>query len=290
MLGALNIDKPEGITSHDAVNQIRKLTGERRVGHGGTLDPFATGVLIVAIGKATRLLEYMRDLQKTYRTAFVLGATSDTDDTDGEITKTEITKTKQITKTEITNHLKQFIGEIEQIPPAYSAVKIQGQKLYEIARAGKSAAAKPRRVTVYDIKFVRYEYPELELEITCGSGTYIRAIARDLGKNLGIGGYAKELRRTQIGAFSAENSVPLDKLTKENIAEHILPPETLVTHLPRIELQADQIKDFKQGKAIAMTRYEHSPTRPLAVFSADQLIGIGTVTDNHLQPDKVLIA
>lgn len=290
MFGVLNIDKPVDMTSHDVVDYVRKLTGERRVGHGGTLDPFATGVLVVAIGKATRLLEYTRALRKTYHAVCMLGATSDTDDRTGKISKFKAQHTKQIPKLNIQTILKQFTGEIEQTPPAYSAVKIQGKKMYELARSGTQVDAKSRHVTVYDIKLLHYKYPELELEITCGSGTYIRAIARDLGKNLGTGGYAKSLRRLAIGDFTAEDAVPLTGLVATNMATHLLPPEGLVSHLPHITLTESQLHGFQQGKQIASIQPSQSTKQPTAIFDeAKNLVGTGIFTDGHLQPKKVLI-
>lgn len=290
MVGVLNIDKPAGQTSHDVVNTVRKLTGQRRVGHGGTLDPFATGVLVVAVGKATRLLEYTRRLHKTYRTTFVLGTTSDTDDKTGVIAAGPSTTVTEPAKKAITKALKTFLGNIEQLPPAYSAVKIDGKRMYELARKGQTVAAEARHVTIYDIKLLRYEYPELELEITCSGGTYIRAIARDLGEKLGVGGYAKELRRLAIGTFTAEHAVTLDALTQENINQHLQAPEVLAAHLPHITLTEEQLQDFQQGKKISITQSVQPAERPLAVFDkAKHLIGIGMVADNYLQPDKVLV-
>lgn len=234
--GVFNIDKPAGITSHDVVDQIRKITRERRVGHAGTLDPFATGVLVVGIGKATRLLAHARDLTKIYRTTFILGATSDTDDRTGTITPTPSPAsagTPPPAGGEIKQALQSFLGSIEQIPPAYSAVKVQGKKLYEIARYSNAealakAAERKRTVVIHDMKVLHYEYPTLELDITCGSGTYIRAIARDLGKNLGVGAYVQTLRRTAIGHFTITNAIALNALTAENLADYVQVPEILL--------------------------------------------------------------
>lgn len=209
MHGFILYDKPEGLTSHDVVNRIRKQTNEKRVGHAGTLDPFATGLLIIGVGReATREFSKLVGLDKTYEATFVLGASSDTDDKTGTITP--IPFSKSITQEQIETALKQFIGDITQIPPAYSAIKIGGKKMYEAARAGKPLEAKPRRVTIFSISPRLHDSttPRLSLSIHCSSGTYIRALARDLGKTLGTGGYVETLRRTHIGSYAIEEADP----------------------------------------------------------------------------------
>lgn len=221
MPGFLLIDKPIGITSHDVVDRVRRLLGERRVGHAGTLDPFATGLLIVAVGReATREIAKFVGLDKTYEATFVLGASSDTDDTEGIITP--IPSDEPITEIRVRDTLRQFIGAIDQIPPSYSAIKIGGKKMYEAAREGKPLEAKPRRVSIYriDLKDVSSlddsMTQRLSVSIHCSSGTYIRAIARDLGRALATGGYVETLRRTSIGKFNINESTTLENL-------HLLP-------------------------------------------------------------------
>ncbi|MBI5793548.1 tRNA pseudouridine(55) synthase TruB [Candidatus Uhrbacteria bacterium] len=211
--GFLLIDKPAGITSHDVVDRVRRLTGERRVGHAGTLDPFATGLLIVGVGRvATREMEKLVGLDKTYEAVFVLGASSDTDDRTGVISPAPIRSDLQ----PITYYLQPFLGDIQQIPPTYSAIKIGGKKMYEQARKGKPMEAKPRLVTIHSFEISPMgpigPMMKLEAKISCSSGTYIRSIARDLGKALGGGGYALELRRTSIGPFSIQEAHPLTTL------------------------------------------------------------------------------
>jgi tRNA pseudouridine55 synthase len=280
MKGFLLIDKPEGMTSHDVVNRIRKLTGERRVGHAGTLDPFATGLLLVAVQReATRELSKFIGLDKRYEAEFLLGARSDTDDRTGNITSMSVqtsakvdeiclnglsipmrrTKTyvewggrvpvkakiatlaevpvgNEITKEEIGTQLKHFIGKIDQVPPAYSAIKVSGEKMYEAARKGRVITAKPRRVTVHKI-ILHSITPSLHHSITArltlhvSSGTYIRAIARDLGERLGVGGYVQELRRASIGPFSLEEANKLDFLTNNNVESQMLAIEDVLSRL-----------------------------------------------------------
>lgn len=226
--GFLLIDKPAGMTSHDVVDRVRRLTGERRVGHAGTLDPFATGLLIIGVGRvATREMQKLVGLDKEYEAVFVLGKSSTTDDTEGEITDAPLHDLGMITtpspslkrrgaekKGSLQEVLNQFIGEIEQVPPTYSAIKIGGKKMYEAAREGKPMEGKARKVTVYsmDIGPIGPIGPitRLHAHIRCSSGTYIRALARDLGKALGGGGYVEQLRRTKIGPFSVGDAMSLD--------------------------------------------------------------------------------
>lgn len=211
----LLIDKPAGMTSHDVVDNIRRWSGERRVGHAGTLDPFATGLLIVGVGReATREFPKLVGLDKTYEAVFVLGASSDTDDLTGTFTQSP-GLIRGLTRGSIQGAVQGLVGEIEQVPPAYSAIKIGGKKMYEAARAGKPLEAKPRKVTIYSIELLstsplhHFTTPSLSLRIHCSSGTYIRALARDLGRTLGTGGYVQALRRTTIGSFTIEESTPL---------------------------------------------------------------------------------
>ncbi|HBR80647.1 MAG: tRNA pseudouridine synthase B [Candidatus Uhrbacteria bacterium GW2011_GWF2_44_350] len=214
----LLIDKPVGPTSHDIVDRVRRKTGERRVGHAGTLDPFASGLLIIGVGReSTRELGTFLGMDKDYEATFVLGGESDTDDSTGKITLVPLPK--NLTKEKIKTAIQKFLGEIQQVPPAYSAIKIKGQKMYEAARAGKPLIAEPRTVTIYKYEMVGDddghdrggEWPfaptiTVRVKIKCSSGTYIRALARDLGRALGTGGYVSELRRTAIGEYRVENA------------------------------------------------------------------------------------
>lgn len=234
MTGFILIDKPEGITSFDVVARLRRLTGEKRIGHAGTLDPFATGLLLVAVSReATRELQKFVGLDKTYEATFVLGATSTTDDIKGEISAP--VSTTHLTKEQIEEALKTFTGSIEQVPPTYAAIKVQGKKLYELARAGNPTLVEPRRVTIYSIEPQSggrvTTLPYVNLTIHCSSGTYIRSIARDLGAKLGVGGYVSELRRTSIGPFKIEEALTFDKLDPSNIESHLIQIETFLSRL-----------------------------------------------------------
>ncbi len=293
--GVINVDKPPGITSHDVVAHIRRLLQQPRAkaGHTGTLDPLATGVLLVAIGQATRLIEYSHDWDKEYEATFMLGAMSDTDDATGEIKKIENRNRENRTpnKAKIKNTLTQFVGIIEQTPPDYSAVKIKGQKAYDLARRGQALRLKPRSVTIHNIEFLFYDYPRLRLRITCGTGTYIRSLARDIGIVLGTGAYVETLRRTRIGQFTAKQSCQLDQLTENNLSSFIHKGEILVSHLPTVNIADAEIAAFNQGKSIKIILEKTPLDRPLAVYGTNHtLLGIATITSpNILVPQKVLL-
>ena len=227
MDGLLLVDKPKGWTSFDVVAKIRGLLqddftvrkGRIKVGHGGTLDPMATGLLILLIGKATKCAKDISNLDKTYDTEVTLGVRSNTDDTEGSI---EPVSSKRPSKGEIIKTLKSFIGVTKQVPPAYSAVKVSGYRAYKLARAGQELQLKPRPVTIYEIKNVRYRYPHVKFVATVSSGTYIRALARDLGAKLGTGAICSDLRRTKIGQYSVSDAVQIDKLNKDVILNRLI--------------------------------------------------------------------
>jgi len=205
------VNKPKGLTSHDVVDEVRKITGEKRVGHGGTLDPNATGLLIIGVGRAyTRQLgEITQGMDKTYEAEIILGATSSTDDSEGTLLRQRLRKGKEITKNEVMKVIHGFVGEQMQTPPIYSAIKLKGKKAYELARKGERVKLKPRKVTIYSIKLLSYDYPKLELECEVSSGTYIRALARDIGAKLGTGAYLNNLKRTRIGSYKLVDALDL---------------------------------------------------------------------------------
>lgn len=232
MTGFILIDKPEGITSFDVVARLRRLTGEKRIGHAGTLDPFATGLLLVAVSReATRELQKFVGLDKHYEATFVLGASSTTDDVKGELS--EPVSTKHLTKQQIQDAVQSFAGEINQVPPTYAAIKVQGKKLYELAREGKPTLVEPRKVTIYSIKTLSdlSDPSHISLHIHCSSGTYIRSIARDLGTKLGIGAYVKTLRRTSIGPFTLNDAHTFDQLNPTNIESHLQKIDSFLSRL-----------------------------------------------------------
>ncbi len=211
MFGFLNIDKPDGPTSHDIVARVRRDVGRGvKVGHAGTLDPFATGVLIMCLGHATRLAAYVQAAPKRYRADIHLGATSTTDDCEGDIIPSPGAVAPPAEA--VSTVCREFLGEIQQIPPAHSAVHVDGQRAYKLARQGQAVEIAPRTVTVHTLEILDYTWPRLTVEITCGSGTYIRAIARDIGAALNVGGYCQTLRRLAVGAFTADAASHPDAL------------------------------------------------------------------------------
>jgi tRNA pseudouridine55 synthase len=213
--GFILINKPAGITSHDVVDKLREITKIKKIGHAGTLDPFATGLLILGIGREfTKKLSIFQKKDKEYIATLRLGAESDTFDKEGKIVEKKVEKIPE--RKEIEEVLKSFFGEIEQIPPAFSAKKIKGKKLYELARKGIKVEPKPQKVKIYEISILEYNFPYLKIKVKCSSGTYIRSLANDIGKKLGCGAYVEDLIRTKIGEFSIENAVELSKLTPQN--------------------------------------------------------------------------
>lgn len=210
MDGILNINKPRGITSFDVVARVRRLTGEKRVGHAGTLDPEATGVLPVCLGKGTRIVEFLVDTTKAYRAQIKLGVATDTGDASGQITRQE--DPSKISRILLESELTSFCGTIEQIPPMFSAVKYQGRRLYRLARAGIEIERKSRPVIVYSLKLTDWQPPVATIEVVCGKGTYIRSLAQDLGEALGCGATLNNLSRLRCGIFDIKNAVSLDRL------------------------------------------------------------------------------
>lgn len=285
MEGVLVVDKPGGMTSHDVINHIRRAAGTRRVGHAGTLDPLATGVLLVCVGRATRLVEYLVGQPKTYVTTVRLGQTTNTYDADGEVVQTR--PVTHLTPNIIAQALAAFRGPIQQKPPLYSAIKIDGQPLYKLARRGETVAVPPRDVTIYDLSLLALDLPDIELEVTCSSGTYVRSLAYDLGEALGCGGHVAALRRTAVGNFTIQDTVALATLTQETVSNYLLPMATAVAHLPRLNLNAEETEHIQNGRPIG--REGHQLEADLAqVFGADgRFLGIVTVRHNSWQPHKI---
>lgn len=249
--GLLVVDKPRGITSRDAVDRAQRwFPRGTKLGHTGTLDPLATGVLVLCLGSATRLTEYVQHMAKTYRTTIHLGGVSDTDDADGAVTprQIEIAPARQ----EIDACLEGFLGAIDQVPPAYSAAKVSGQRAYAIARAGEEVHLTARRVRIDGIDVLNYQYPLLELEVRCGKGTYIRSLARDIGEKLGCGGYVEVLRRTCVGPFRAEDGLHLDSEWEEARSK-LLPPALALADLPKLTLTLQAATRLRQGRAVPLS-------------------------------------
>jgi tRNA pseudouridine55 synthase len=291
--GLLVVDKPAGMTSHDVVGRVRRLVGMKRVGHGGTLDPFATGILVVAVGRSTRLLQYVQDSRKGYRAHVVLGASTDTADVDGVLLETAM-RNDWPSVEEVAAAVKTFVGEIDQVPPAHSAIKVGGRKLYELARAGQQVEVPTRSVTIHAIEIVRYEPPELILDIACGKGTYIRSIARDIGALLGTEAYCHTLRRTNSGGFCLADAWTLDDLAERDIRAEwpaiALHPDAALTELPAIVLGEAETSAWYHGRSVSVPR-STTPEAAVRAYGNDgSFLGVGSWDENLLQPKLVLPA
>ncbi len=257
--GLLVLDKPGGMTSRTAVDgALRWFPPGTRMGHTGTLDPLATGVLVLCLGNVTRLTEYVQRMSKTYRTTLLLGAHSDTDDADGTITA--VPGASPPDSSTVARTIAGFVGEIDQVPPAYSAALVSGQRAYDLARRGREVNLKPRQVKIYQIDVVRYAWPMLELEVRCGKGTYIRSLARDLGERLGCGALVQTLRRTQVGPFITENAVTLDTPAEEARAR-LRPALEALADLPRLVLEPHDAIRLANGQALAIGEPHRSKRR-----------------------------
>jgi tRNA pseudouridine55 synthase len=277
--GLLVLDKPRGITSRDAVDRAQRWFPRRtKLGHTGTLDPLATGVLVLCVGSATRLVEYVQRMSKAYDSAFILGATSDSDDADGTVTPRPGADDPGLDA--VRAALARLVGTLDQVPPAYSAAHVAGQRAYDLARRGAEFNLEARRVTVYGIEVRRYAYPELEVSVECGKGTYIRSLARDLGEALGVGAYVQTLRRTRVGPFTPDMAVPL-----EGAAVQLMPTALALAELPRLDVDAATAARLRQGQAV---RVESGDVAEVAVFNDGAPVGVGGVSGGVLRSGKVL--
>ena len=263
--GILNVDKPPGLTSRDAVNRVERLLGKVKCGHAGTLDPLATGVLVICVGPATRLIQYVQRLPKQYLGVFQLGRRSATDDIEGEVEL--IAGAAEPTRAAIEAALPQFTGEIQQRPPAHSAIKINGQRAYDLARRDQPVELPARAVSIHRLEILRYEYPELELAIECGSGTYVRSLGRDLAAALGTAAVMSALVRTAIGHFRIEEAVSLDSLSADSVLQHLRPPLEALEAMPQISVNPKQLAELRHGRPIEMRNIER-PAEPNPEWAA----------------------
>ena len=273
MFGVLNVNKPAGITSRDAVNRLQRVVRPAKVGHAGTLDPLASGVLIVCVGPATRLIEYVQRMPKCYRGTFLLGRVSDTEDVDGDVR--ELPNPPLPTEAEIASRLPQFIGKIMQRPPDYSAVKVAGRRAYKLARAGRAVELASRPVRVDELTIVDYSYPELTLDVCCGSGTYIRSLGRDLAASLNTGAVMASLTRTAIGPYALANGMDIAVVDQAGVQEQLLPAATAVAQLPRLSLSPAEIEEVSHGRLIDRT-IASGASEIAAVSTTGDLIAILT--------------
>jgi len=299
MDGALIIDKPAGLTSHDVVARVRRIIGERRVGHTGTLDPFATGVLVVLVGRATRLAQFLSGAEKEYEATVRLGYATDTGDLTGtRVPDSFTTAAAEFHGEEVETAMASLRGDIEQTPPMYSAKKLGGRKLYELARRGEEVERQPVRITVSEFElsskngsFLNLNSDgttDLQVRVVCSAGTYIRTLAEDLGKRLDVGAHLVELRRTRAGRFKIHDAITLERLVEfadSSLADSkIIPPDAVLSHLPAIELTADEITHTIHGidLNVQSTVLNCEGGAAVRLRSADnKLIAVGTYDDSR---------
>ena len=245
MNGIVIVDKPQGWTSQDVTARLRRVYATRRIGHGGTLDPMATGVLPVFVGRATRGVEFFEHAEKTYETVLLLGRTTDTQDVTGA---TLAEKAVHLSPADIENVLPRFRGDILQVPPMYSALKVNGKKLYELARKGQEVERQPRPITVFELTNLGFDGTRLSLRVRCSKGTYIRTLCQDIGEALGCGGCMEALRRVRAGEYGIEDAVPLEQLLESETPEQYLRSlDTMFAHCPAVTLTANQEKRCRNG-------------------------------------------
>lgn len=288
MNGILVINKSPGMTSRDVVNRVQRITEIRKCGHAGTLDPMATGVLVVCLGRATRLVSYVQKMRKHYRAAFRFGFTSDTDDIEGVVAA--VSTPAYPSEAELQAALKDQLGEIEQVPPQYSAVNVKGQRAYKLARQGVKVDLQPRTVSIYQFQLLRYESPDWEAVIECGSGTYIRSLGRDLGQQFQCGAVMTSLCREAIGQFDLKQAVSLEELEQDNWQRHLIPLRAAAAELFEFHCNADQAANVRHGKAIPLAEIsvEHNFSEEAQIAIIDpqgQLLAIAEIA-NELQLAK----
>ncbi len=281
--GFINLNKPAGMTSHDAVNLLRKIFSTRKVGHAGTLDPQARGVLPVAINRATKFIEYLTDCDKSYRAEIFFGLSTDSGDLDGKI----IARAENFlmpTIDELRAALKNFVGEIEQVPPKFSAIKIHGRKAYELARKNFDFEMPVRRVKIFRLELVALNENSATIEIDCGKGTYVRSLAIDLGARLNLPAMLKNLTRLKVGGFELKNSLTFDEIKKIG-AGCLVPIEKCLEHLPAFELDEKRIRAFMNGLPTTISAPDE---KFLRIFSGGKFLGIGRIERGELRSSKII--
>jgi len=292
--GVLVVDKPVGMTSHDVVEAIRRGTGIRRAGHTGTLDPRASGVLVILVGPAVRLSEYVSASDKRYQAIIRLGTSTDTFDSEGKFTRTD--QPVNVTEEQFAAILKQYEGEIEQTPPPYSAVKVNGRPAYDMARKGEEVELAPRKITVHHLEVLEWAPPEIVVDVHCSSGTYVRSLANDIGNALGTGAYLVGLRRTKSGRFSLRDATPLRKLQETfqagNWYQYLIPAAEALGEWPAIELAPDDVEEVRHGHRVKAAVGAEQPQLVRGVSMAGELIALmvpaaGEDGSAEWQPKKV---
>ncbi len=292
MDGILVIDKPEGITSHDVVASVRRVLQTRRVGHAGTLDPFATGVMVILVGKATRLARFFDKDEKEYLAVMRLGFESDTGDRTGNIREAGTVAFSDIRAADLEQAMRPFVGEIEQTPPMYSAKKIEGKKLYELARKGIEVERKAVRIRISELELVEFGTDgTAEFRVVCSAGTYVRTLAEDIGRAAGSGAYLEALRRTRAGKFDIRSCITLDDLkTEESPKSFVLPVLSALEHLPSVILNPERVKRTLNGLSSRTDRQLEDGEAVLMISEDRELIAVGHYksSENAIQPKTVL--
>ena len=283
MDGLILINKQKGFTSHDVVSAIRKKLNTKKVGHTGTLDPNATGVLPILVGKATKISKYLMEHKKTYIATIKLGEKTDTGDSEGQVIE-EKDVPIGVKKEDINNVLQNFLGKQKQIPPMYSAIKVNGKKLYEYAREGKEVKIEPRDIEIYKIKLLDYQNNKIKFEVECSKGTYIRTLCEDISESLGTVGYMEELQRTKVNNFKIEDSILLDNITLENAEKNIIKIEDVFKEISAIELDDKKLELFLNGVKLTFVL----PEGIYRIYNNKQFIGIGTIENKLLKRDIVI--
>lgn len=282
MDGIIIINKPKGCTSHDIVYKIKKICGEK-VGHTGTLDPNATGVLPILVGNGTKLSKYLINHDKKYIATIKLGIKTDTGDTEGEIIETK--KVPMINEQIIENALKKFIGKQAQTPPIYSAIKVKGKKLYEYARKGEQVQIPSREITIYSISLIKINNDELQIEVECSKGTYIRTLCEDISNELGTVGYMKELERTKVGQFVMEQAITINNdVTKQNIENNIISIEKFLKEYDCIELNNKELTQFLNGVKIT----KNVKNGIYKMYNNGKFLGTGIIEEEKLKRDIII--
>lgn len=282
----LLVDKPEGPTSHDVVHVARKTLGMRRIGHTGTLDPFASGLLILCVGTATRLVEYFHLLAKTYAATALLGLETDTEDRTGRVTRRS-DAWRSLNAPDVARAAGELVGNLEQVPPAFSAVKHGGKRSYEVAREGGTPVLAPREVEVHSIDITRVDLPEVDFRVSVSTGTYVRSLARDLGRSLGCGAHLDRLRREAIGPFSVEEAASLAELESGSLpSASRLAAARALDWLPQRRLSSSESESIRHGRPIPAAG-EQEADLPVALLEGGRLLAIGRQESEMLKPDKV---
>jgi tRNA pseudouridine55 synthase len=293
--GLLLADKGPGVTSFQVVAHLRRALRAPKVGHGGTLDPMATGLLPILLGEATKLTVYLQGQDKEYLATVRLGIATDTLDATGNVTNER--SVPPLTAGEVRAALGRFVGEIEQVPPMYSALHAGGRRLHELARAGIAVERAPRRVRVYALELVECALPRLRLRVACGSGTYVRSLAADLGEALGCGGHVEALVRTRVGGLRLEDAVPWTVIQRGDaaaLAGHVLPSDRAVAHLSAVSVSPETGRQLAHGQTVPLSELApvDAPRRPgpCRVYTSARFLGIGELSPRGLRPLRLLHA